>query len=82
MAKKPAAAAAAHEVPPAMDYAQHNGTYQGFMTMLKYSIISLVLIVLALYCFIEAGQPILGTLLLLVIPVGAVAMVVMGSRRS
>ena len=59
-----------------------HGTYTGFMTMLKYSIIALLLIVLALYCFIVAGQPLLGTLLLLVIPVGAVGLVVMGSRRS
>ena len=82
MAKKPATAPATQELPPAMDYAQHNGTYSGFMSMLKYAIIALLLIVLALYCFIEAGQPLLGTLLLAVITVGAIAMVVMGSRRS
>ena len=81
MAKKPAAAAAAPDV-PAMDYAQHNGTYKSFMAMVKYGIIAVLFVVVALYCFIEAGQPILGTLLLLVIPVGAIAMVVMGSRRT
>lgn len=81
MAKKPAKAAT-QELPPAMDYAQHNGTYEGFMQLLKWSIMALGLIVVALYCFIEAGQPLLGTLLLLLIPVGAVGLVVMGTRRT
>ena len=81
MAKKPAAKAAVEELPPAMDYAQHNATYEGFMQMLKWGIVALGLIVLALYAFIEAGQPVIGTLLLLLIPVGAVGLVVMGTRR-
>jgi hypothetical protein len=81
MAKKPAAKAAVEELPPAMDYAQHNATYEGFMQMLKWGIAALLLIVLALYAFIEAGQPIIGTLLLLLIPVGAIGLVVMGTRR-
>jgi hypothetical protein len=36
----------------------------------------------ALYCFIEAHQPIIGTLLLLALPVGAVALIVMRSRSA
>ncbi|MHB1101532.1 MAG: aa3-type cytochrome c oxidase subunit IV [Devosia sp.] len=79
MAKKPSTTA--DEIPPAMDYAQHEGTYRGFLRMTKYTMVALLLLVLALYCFIEAGQPIIGTLLLLAIPVGAVGLVVMGSRR-
>lgn len=82
MAKKPAAQAAVEELPPAMDYAQHNATYQGFMQMLKWGIISMVLVVLALYAFIEGGQPLIGTLLLLLIPVLIIGSVVMGTRRS
>ena len=54
----------------------------GFMQMLKWSIAALGLIVLALYAFIEAGQPLIGTLLLLLIPVGAIGLVVMGTRRT
>ena len=81
MAKKPAAKAAVEELPPAMDYAQHNATYEGFMQMLKWGIAALLLIVLALYAFIEAGQPIIGTLLLLLIPAGAIGSIVMGTRR-
>ena len=39
MAKKPAAkAAAVEELPPAMDYAQHNATYEGFIQMVKWGI--------------------------------------------
>jgi hypothetical protein len=81
MAKKPAKAAV-EELPPAMDYAQHNATYEGFMQMLKWGIVALLLIVLALYAFIEGGQPLIGTLLLLLIPVGAIGLVVMGTRRT
>ena len=80
MAKKPAKAAV-EELPPAMDYAQHNATYDGFMQMLKWGIAALLLIVLALYAFIQAGQPIIGWLLLLAIPVGGVGVFVMGTRR-
>jgi hypothetical protein len=81
MAKKTSPTTTADEIPPAMDYAQHEGTYRGFLQMTKYTMAALLLVVLALYCFIEAGQPIIGTLLLLAIPVGAVGLVVMGSRR-
>lgn len=81
MAKKPAPAAT-HELPPAMDYAQHEATYAGFITLVKWSILALVFVVLALYAFIEAHQPIIGALLLLAIPVLIIGVMVMGSRRS
>lgn len=81
MAKKPAAKAAVEQLPPAMDYPQHEATYEGFMQMLKWGIASMAVVVVALYFFIEGGQPLIGTLLLLLIPVGAVALVVTGSTR-
>jgi hypothetical protein len=82
MAKKPAATKSPDEIPPAMDYAQHEATWNGVMALTKWTIIALLLIILALYCFIEAGQPVLGTLLLLVIPVGAVVLAVSRSRST
>ena len=81
MAKKPAITPT-QELPPAMDYAQHNGTYQAFMGFLKWTCVALFILVVALYCFIEAQQPILGTLLLFLIPVGAIGLMVMGTRRG
>ena len=81
MAKKPAAAAT-QELPPAMDYAQHEATYAGFITLVKWAILALVFVVLSLYAFIEAHQPIIGALLLLAIPVLIIGVMVMGSRRS
>jgi uncharacterized membrane protein YkgB len=86
MAKKPAPKTDSQiehelaEVPPAMDYAQHNATYEAFLAMVKWGIVAVLIVVVALYCFIEAHQPVLGTLLLLVIPVGAVALAVTKSR--
>lgn len=81
MAKKPSATATADDIPPAMDYAQHEGTYRGFLQLTKYGIIATAILVVALYCFIEAGQPVLGWLLVLAIPVLAIAQIVTGSRR-
>jgi len=68
------------EVPPAMDYGQHNSTYAAFLAMVKWGIISMIIVAVALYCFIEGQQPVLGALLLLLLPVGAVALVVMRAR--
>ena len=82
MAKKPAAKAAAEELPPAMDYAQHDATYAGFIQMVKWGIISAAVVILALYAFIEGQQPLIGGLLLLLLPVGAVVLMVTNTRRS
>jgi len=81
MAKKPAAAAT-QELPPAMDYAQHEATYAGFITFVKWSIVALAFVALSLYAFIEAQQPIIGAALLLAIPVLILGVMVMGSRRT
>lgn len=57
-----------------MDYAQHNATWHGFTNLVKWSILEMACLVLALYCFIFAGQPWLGGLLILigvVAPLGA-----------
>lgn len=67
---------------PDMDYVQHNATYEGFIAMVKWGIIASAVIVVALYCFIEAHQPVLGTLLLLLLPVGGVALFVMRARGA
>ena len=85
MAKRPAPTNTAHdedEIPPAMDYAAHNATYKGFMKLLKWSIIALGLTVVALYFFVIGQQPVVGAVLLLLIPVGAIAATVMGSRNT
>ncbi|RYE74859.1 MAG: aa3-type cytochrome c oxidase subunit IV [Hyphomicrobiales bacterium] len=65
-----------------MDYVQHNGTYHGFTNAVKWSCISAAIIMLSLYAFIEAHQPLIGGLLLLLIPIGAVVLAVTNTRRS
>ena len=83
MAKKPAqtkTTESADEIPPAMDYAQHEATYEGFLTLVKWTIVALLIVLVALYCFIEAQQPVLGTLLLLLLPIGAVGLAVARTR--
>ncbi|WP_417310134.1 aa3-type cytochrome c oxidase subunit IV [Devosia sp.] len=69
------------EIPPEMDYAMHERTYEGFIAMVKWGIISMVYVVLALYCFIEADQPLLGLVLLLLIPVTIGGAYVMRERK-
>ena len=82
MAKKPAAATAAATLAPTMDYAEHEATYEGFMAALKWSIISMIFIVLSLYCFIQAQQPLLGVALLALPAVAAIVAAVTRTRRS
>ena len=72
----------ADDLPPEMDYKMHKATFDGFISFTKYSIVAMVFVVLSLYCFIEAGQPLLGVLLLLLAPVVAIAMAVMGRRSA
>jgi hypothetical protein len=79
MAKKPARPAATQhieEIPPAMDYAQHQATWKAVITLVKWTLVGIAFILVALYCFIEGRQPVLGTLLLLVVPIGAVVLAV------
>jgi hypothetical protein len=82
MARKPATANTAEETAPTMDYAQHNATYHGFLAMVKWSIVGSLITAVALYCFIEAHQPVLGTILLLILPVGGVALAITRARSS
>lgn len=85
MAKPTTQSSTAHdeeEIPPAMDYAAHNTTYRGFTQTVKWTIIISAITMVALYFFVIGQQPVLGAVLLLLIPVGAVAAMVMNSRRT
>jgi hypothetical protein len=66
---------------PDMDYAQHEATYRGFMFMVKWGIVSMAFVVVALYAFIELHNGWLGTGLLLAMCVVLGARVVLGGRR-
>jgi hypothetical protein len=37
---------------PAMDYAEHNATYHGFLTLTKYLIVFLIVLMGAMYVFL------------------------------
>jgi hypothetical protein len=56
----------AEEKHEAMDYAQHEKTWMGFTNLVKWGIIELGFLLLALFCFIEAGQALLGWFLIVV----------------
>lgn len=79
MAKKPAPAA---EAPPAMDYRQHEATYGLFIGLVKWTIVSMAFLVLALYAFIEGHSPVLGFVLLVLMIVVPIAGAVMGRSRK
>jgi hypothetical protein len=49
----------------AMDYAQHQQTYDTFVSMVKYGVLSMIFLVVGLYFAIIGAQPILGVLLIL-----------------
>lgn len=64
-------AASKHEpLPPLreespMDYAQHEATYSGFVTVTKYTILGIAIMMVGLYFAIIADQPVLGLVLIL-----------------
>lgn len=64
-------AASKHEpLPPLreespMDYAQHEATYSGFVTVTKYTILGIAILMVGLYFAIIADQPVLGLVLIL-----------------
>jgi len=70
-----------HDNIPAMDYPQHDATYRGFLALVKGGIVSMLFVVLALYCFIEAHNSILGVVLLLLSVIVPAGMSMMGRRR-
>jgi hypothetical protein len=52
-------------IPPAMDYASHQRTFRRFIHLLKWFVVHLALLLPALYFLIVGGQPIIGTLFLI-----------------
>ena len=64
----------ADEMHEAMDYAQHEKTWETFITLVKSAIIQLAFIVVGLFCVIQGGVPLVGGLLILIgllYPLGA-----------
>lgn len=41
---------------PNMDYAEHTGTYNGFLKLTQYSIVFCVLLLLAMFIFLVPAQ--------------------------
>jgi hypothetical protein len=74
--------AAPAELSPAMDYAAHHATYAAFISMVKWSILALGVLTVALYFFIVGQQPLLGTVLLLAVPAIMAAKFVMRPLRA
>ena len=64
----------ADEMHEAMDYAQHEKTWELFTGLVKSSIVQLAFIVVGLFCIIQGGVPVFGGILILIgllYPVGA-----------
>lgn len=70
MARKPKNADPLTETPapdiPSMDYEAHNRTYNRFLNLVKWFIIHMLFLVVALYFFIIAGNSMAGLVLLLI----------------
>lgn len=63
-----------------MDYSQHEATYGGFIALLKFSVISMVILLVGLYFAIIGGQPILGLVLIVASIIVPGVMAVMGRK--
>jgi len=64
----------ADEMHEAMDYAQHEKTWETFINLVKSAIVQLAFIVVGLFCVIQGGVPLVGGLLILIgllYPLGA-----------
>jgi hypothetical protein len=64
----------------AMDYAQHQQTYDGFVSLVKYGILSVAILVVGLYFAIIGAQPVFGVVLI-VLSVIVPAVLAMVSRK-
>ena len=49
----------------AMDYSEHQRTYDGFVSLVKYGVLSMAILVVGLYFAIIGAQPVLGVVLIL-----------------
>lgn len=64
----------AEERHEAMDYAQHEKTWENITWLVKWAIIQLAFILVGLYCCLIAGNPVFGVLLIVIglfAPIGA-----------
>ena len=63
----------AEEMHEAMDYMQHERTWEGVTNLVKWAMIQLAFIVVGLFCVIQAGAPLAGVVLIfigLIAPLG------------
>jgi Bacterial aa3 type cytochrome c oxidase subunit IV len=56
----------ADEMHEAMDYAQHERTWEGVTNLVKWAIIQLAFVVVGLFCVIQASAPLAGIVLILI----------------
>jgi hypothetical protein len=52
------------EIPPAMDYASHLRQFHRFLHLVKWFVIHMAFLLVALYFFLIGGQPIIGAVFL------------------
>ena len=71
----------AEERHEAMDYAQHEKTWETFTSLVKWAIIQLAFIVVGLFCVIQAGVPVVGVLLILIGIVAPVGWMLFAPKR-
>jgi hypothetical protein len=71
----------ADEMHEAMDYAQHERTWEGVTNLVKSAILQLAFILVGLYCCIIANAPFVGVVLILVGLVAPFAMRLFMPRR-
>jgi len=71
----------AEEMHEAMDYAQHEKTWETVTSLVKWAIIQLAFIVVGLFCVIEGGVPLLGALLILIGLLSPLGWMIFAPRR-
>ena len=64
----------------AMDYAQHQQTYDSFVSLVKYGILSMAILVVGLYFAIIGAQPFLGVVIVVLSVIVPVVLAMMSRK--
>jgi aa3 type cytochrome c oxidase subunit IV len=64
----------------AMDYAQHQQTYDSFVSLVKYGILSVAILVVGLYFAIIGAQPFLGVVIIVLSVIVPIVLAMMSRK--
>lgn len=71
----------AEEMHEAMDYMQHERTWENITNLIKWAVIQLAFIIVGLFCIIQGGAPAAGFVLIIVGLIAPIGWWLFGPKR-